>query len=118
MSIRLLGDLTLLRSLIGAENSRYSLNPSDAKHKPIAWSPAFFRVWAFLSYSGTLWSLGLKWAFVITLVLILRYSIVKRSIILQEDQASDEEQDESPESGENEPLLRSRDQSEPYTGVI
>lgn len=37
---------------------------------------------------------------------------------LQEDQASDEEQDESPESGENEPLLRSRDQSEPYTGVI
>ncbi|XP_027050889.1 solute carrier family 35 member F6-like isoform X2 [Pocillopora damicornis] len=36
----------------------------------------------------------------------------------QEDQASDEEQDESPESGENEPLLRSRDQSEPYTGVI
>ena len=54
----------------------------------------------------------------ITLVLILRYSIVKRSIILQEDQASDEEQDESPESSENEPLLRSRDQSEPYTGVI
>lgn len=36
----------------------------------------------------------------------------------QEDQASDEEQDESPESGENEPLLRGRDQSEPYTGVI
>ena len=87
MSIRLLGDLTLLRSLIGAENSRYSLNPSDAKHKPIAWSPAFCRVWAFLSYSGTLWSLGLKWAFVITLVLILRYSIVKRFII----QAPDDE---------------------------
>ena len=33
-------------------------------------------------------------------------------------QAFDEEQDESPDSGEIEPLLRSRDQSESYIGVI
>ena len=33
-------------------------------------------------------------------------------------QAVDEEQDESPDSGEIEPLLRSRDQSESYIGVI
>ena len=34
------------------------------------------------------------------------------------DPAFDEEQDESPDSGEIEPLLRSRDQSESYIGVI
>ena len=33
-------------------------------------------------------------------------------------QAFDEEQDESPDSGEIEPLLRSRDQSQSYIGVI
>lgn len=36
----------------------------------------------------------------------------------QQTQASDDQQDESLDSGENEPLLRGRDQTEPYTGVV
>jgi len=33
-------------------------------------------------------------------------------------QASDEPENESPRVGENEPLLRGREQSAPYTGVV
>ncbi|KAJ7382373.1 hypothetical protein OS493_035434 [Desmophyllum pertusum] len=36
----------------------------------------------------------------------------------QQAQASDEPENDSPGSGENEPLLRGHDQSEPYTGVV
>ena len=40
------------------------------------------------------------------------------TIFDRKGQAFDEEQDESPDSGEIEPLLRSREQSESYIGVI
>ena len=50
-----------------------SFNQSHAKHKPIARSPAFSRVWA----CCTLWSLGLEWTVLITSVLIWWYSIVR-----------------------------------------
>ena len=80
-------DFALLRSVIGLEISCHFFNQSDAKLKPIVpWSLAFSRalrrllVFALSSH----WLLGifpLFWlAVVITLVLVLRHSIEKRSI--------------------------------------
>ena len=69
----------LLRSVIGLENSRHPLNQSDAKVKPIAtWSLAFSRAWDRLR----VFTLSSHWFVVITLVLVLRHSIEKRSIQL------------------------------------
>ena len=43
----------LLRSVIGSENSRHSLDQSDAKLKPITtWSPAFPRAFTFSHFSS------------------------------------------------------------------
>lgn len=42
----------------------------------------------------------------------------KAVLICVQAQASDEPENDSPGSGENEPLLRGHDQSEPYTGVV
>ena len=42
----------LLHSVIGSENSRHSLNQSDAKIKPIStWSPAFSRALGSLAFA-------------------------------------------------------------------
>ena len=71
-----------------SRNSRHSLNQSDLKLKPITtWSPAFSRalgslVGFILSSHWLLRALSfLLLAFVITLVLIMQYSIEKRSNI-------------------------------------
>ena len=76
----------LLCSVIGLENSRHPLSQSDAKLKPIAtWSLAFScapgRLHAFTLSSHWL-PLIISFvliAVVITLVLVLRHSIEKRS---------------------------------------
>ena len=65
-----------LRSENSDSDSRHSFNQSHAKHKPIARSPAFSRMWACCTPS-TLWSLGLEWTVLITSVLIWRCSIVR-----------------------------------------
>ena len=96
---------TLLRSVIGLEISRHLLNQSDAKLKPIAACightvdnkttgrfiihghtrfPALEAGYVYLLWVliGSLWYLRLFWlAVVITLVLVLRHSIQKRSIM-------------------------------------
>ena len=75
-----------LRSVIGLENSRHLLNQSDSKLKPIVtWSLAVSRasgslhVFTLISH----WFLVILHLFllavVITLVLVLRHSIEKRS---------------------------------------
>lgn len=41
-----------------------------------------------------------------------------KTVICAQDLASDEPENESPDLLENEPLLRGRDQPQPYTGVM
>ena len=79
-----------LYSVIGPENSRRSLNQSDAQLTSIAtWSPTFSRVLCdllvFTLSSHWLGVISYLWlAFEITLVLVLRHSIEKSSIPLYE----------------------------------
>ena len=112
-----------LRSVIGPENSdsdsRHSLKQSDVKHKLIAWSPAFSRVWACSLCSEyclvSMAVMGRSHYFGFDFTILDRIALYYYT----KSRASDDEQDESPDSGENEPLLRSRvNKSESYTGVI
>ena len=76
----------LLRSVIGSENSRNSLNQSDAKLKPITtWSPAFSRTLGSLVFTlSSHWLLKVFSCLFIGccdyLGLVLRHSIEKRFV--------------------------------------
>ena len=108
----------MVRSENSDGDSRHSFNQSYAKHKPIARSPAFSRVWACLLYSE--YSLVFRAEVDRTDYFSFDLTIFDRKVLSysSKGQAFDEEQDESTDSGEIEQLLRSRDQSKSYIGAI
>lgn len=73
----------LVRSVIGRLNSRHFLNQSDVELKSITtWSPAFSRPWGCCccEFSFTFLLNGYR----VTLALVLRNSIEKRSLSIQQ----------------------------------
>ena len=70
---------SLLRSVIGPENSCNSLNQSYAKQKPIStWSPAFSRAWEVFIVLPWVLIGSLEYCLLIWLVVVITFSLVSR----------------------------------------